>query len=290
LTYQHAASVGIDCPGSYHPRGVHELGKLDCCFPVILKPTVREETNAFTRAKAWRCDDLPSLVSRYEQATALVGENNIVLQELIPGNGTTQFSCAGVWNRGAPVVSLVARRTRQYPIDFGYTSTFVETVERPEVEEAACRFLRSLEYTGLAELEFKYDERDGRYKLLDFNARAWTWNALGSIAGVDFGYALWRLAQGEVVAPIRGNTEVAWMHASRDMVAAFHEMRAGGLSMRRYLRGWRRPLVFAAFAKDDPLPGLLDLPLTLYRMLPRRRASLAPKIKPAYRSGLRPSD
>jgi predicted ATP-grasp superfamily ATP-dependent carboligase len=58
--------------------------------------------------------------------------------------------------------------------------------EQREVEDAACRFLRSLDYSGLAEVEFKYDRRDGRYKLLDVNARGWTWSALGPLAGVDF--------------------------------------------------------------------------------------------------------
>ena len=82
----------------------------------------------------------------------MVGERAIVLQELIPGSGSAQFSYAAVWHRGAPVASLVARRTRQYPVEFGYTSTFVETVEQSEVEDAACRFLRSLDYSGLVEV------------------------------------------------------------------------------------------------------------------------------------------
>ena len=96
----------------------------------------------------------------------------------------------------------MARRTRQYPIDFGYTSTFVETVEQKDVEEGACRFLSSINYSGLVEVEFKRDHRDGCYKLLDVNARAWTWNALGSIAGVDFAHVLWRLAMGETLSLI----------------------------------------------------------------------------------------
>jgi predicted ATP-grasp superfamily ATP-dependent carboligase len=36
------------------------------------------------------------------------------------------------------------------------------------------------------------------------------------------------------------------------------EMMAGRLTPAAYLRSWRKPLVFAAFAKDDPVPGLVD--------------------------------
>jgi D-aspartate ligase len=288
LTYQRATSLGIDCPLSYNPRDLKEVGQLDCRFPVVLKPTVREQKNEFTNAKAWRCDDRRSLLSRYEQAAALVGEDGIVLQEMIPGGGSMQFSYAGVWDRGVPMASLVARRSRQYPVDFGYTSTFVETVERPEVEEAACRFLNSLDYSGLVEVEFKFDERDRHYKLLDVNARAWTWNALGSIAGVDFAHVLWRLAMGEPIRPVRGHANVAWMHGARDVMAACHDMLAGRLSPSSYLRGWQKPMVFAAFAKDDPVPGIVDLPLTASRVVAARVSKLARTLKSTYSSRLRP--
>lgn len=55
------------------------------------------------------------------------------------------------------MASLVARRTRQYPIDFGVISTFVETVEQAAFEVAACRFLAALRFSGLVEIEFARD-------------------------------------------------------------------------------------------------------------------------------------
>jgi hypothetical protein len=36
-----------------------------------------------------------------------------------------------------------------------------------------------------------------------------------------------------------------------------------------YLRSLQRPLTLAAFAKDDPLPGLIELPLVAARVLAR---------------------
>jgi predicted ATP-grasp superfamily ATP-dependent carboligase len=289
LTYERAASLGIDCPRCYNPRDLQELADLDCRFPVVLKPTVREQRNAFTRAKAWRVDDRAALLARYQEAAAMVGERAIVLQELIPGAGSAQFSYAAVWHRGSPVASLVARRTRQYPIDFGYTSTFVETIVQKDVEEAACRFLKSIHYSGLVEVEFKHDHRDGRYKILDVNARAWTWNGLGSIAGVDFAHVLWGLAMGETMEPMRGHADVAWMHGSRDILAAALEMMAGQLSPAEYLRSWRKPIVFAAFAKDDLLPGLIDLPLAAARVLGRYLPERPRRAPGAGGSCLRPS-
>jgi D-aspartate ligase len=270
LMYRHAAAAGIDAPIRYEPRDRREVSELACRFPLVLKPTVRTQENAFTLAKAWRADDRATLLARYDEAAALVGADGIILQELIPGSGETQFSYAAVCDRGTPIASLVARRRRQYPIDFGYTSTYVETAVCAEVEQAGRRFLASLDYTGIAEVELKYDRRDGRYKILDVNARIWTWVGLGAAVGVDFPYVLWRLARGDAIAPAVTGRDAAWMHASRDVVAAAHEMLRGRLSPAAYLRCLRRPLVFAAFELDDPVPGLLELPLALWRSLSHR--------------------
>jgi D-aspartate ligase len=267
---ERAAALGLDLPRSFSATGRDDLINADLRFPVILKPAVKHHGNAFTLAKAWRADDRAALLARYDEAAALVGADAVVVQELIPGRGAAQFSYAALWDRGRPVASLTARRSRQYPIDFGYTSTFVETIARSDVEHAAVRFLDSLAYDGLVEVEFKYDARDRRMKLLDVNARAWTWIALGERAGVDFPHLFWRLAMGEDVPSARGAPGVGWMHASRDIVAACQEMAAGYLAPRDYLAAWRGPPQFAAFAADDPLPGVLDVPLSLVRYLAHR--------------------
>ena len=68
---------------------------------------------------------------------------------------------------GRTLASVTARRTRQYPVEFGHSSSFVETVDEPAVAEAATRLLAAMRYTGVAEVEFKFDRRDGRYKLIE---------------------------------------------------------------------------------------------------------------------------
>jgi D-aspartate ligase len=267
---ERAAALGLDLPRSVSAGNREDLLNADLRFPVILKPAVKHHGNAFTLAKAWRAEDRADLLARYDDAAALVGADAVVVQELIPGRGAAQFSYAALWDRGRAVASLTARRSRQYPIDFGYTSTFVETIARADVEHAACRFLESLGYDGLVEVEFKHDARDGRLKLLDVNARVWTWIALGGRAGVDFPYLFWRLAMGEALPSARGAAGVGWMHASRDIVAACQEIAAGHLAPRDYLASLRGPLQFAAFAVDDPVPGVLDVPLSLGRLFTKR--------------------
>jgi D-aspartate ligase len=265
-----AAELGLPHPLTYYPHTRDDLTKLEIRFPAILKPTAYDGRIAFGPTKAWRADDQTALFALYDKAVAVVGADCIMVQELIPGDGTRQFSYAAVWDRGAPVGSLVARRSRQYPIDFGFTSTFVETIELKEIADAACRFLGSFDYSGLVEIEFKHDARDGFYKMLDVNARAWTWLALGAAAGVDFAAMQWRLAQGERIAPVSARLGVTWRYLSRDLVASAQELFSGTLSPIEYLRSWRSSWASAVFAWDDPWPAALDLPLVAARVAKRR--------------------
>ena len=267
LTYQRAAELGMDFPLSFHLNNADDIERLDCRFPVILKPAYRKTADEFTQAKAWKADDRDALRRLYRRAAALVGDDAIIVQEWIPGAGEAQFSFAALCERGEAVVSLVARRCRQHPIDFGRSSTFVETTDQPEVEELGRRLLKSVNYTGVVEVEFKYDRRDGHFKLLDVNGQFWTWAGLGLRAGIDFPYLAFRQAMGETVSAGRALPGVAWIHTSRDLVAAFQEMRAGNLTLRDYLASLRKPLISASFAIDDPMPAIVELPVAAWNRL-----------------------
>jgi predicted ATP-grasp superfamily ATP-dependent carboligase len=264
LLYRLAQCLAIDCPWTFYPNTCADLAALDCPFPVILKPAMKTGFNRFIAAKAWQVNDRQALLARYYEACRLVAPDLIMVQEVVPGGGETQFSYAALFQDGRPLASLVARRTRQFPMNFGRASTFVETVDEPGVVEPAVRLLATLRFTGLVEVEFKHDRRDGRYKLLDVNPRIWGWISLCERAGVDFPYLLWQLIRGDTVPEVRGAIGVKWMRMSTDLPIAMQEILRGRLSFCTYIRSFRAPHKSAIFAPDDPLPGLLELPLLAY--------------------------
>ena len=269
LTYPLAESLGIDVPQTWYPRDRDDVAALDCELPVVLKPAVKDGFNRLTAAKAWRVDSRDELLERYDEACALVDPRTLMVQELIPGGGAEQLSYAAICEEGRTIASLTARRTRQYPMDFGRASTYVETADLPDVEAPARALLEEIGYTGLVEVEFKRDPRDGRCKLLDVNPRVWGWHTLCARAGIDFTYLAWRLARGESVPSSTARTGVRWSRLSTDLPTVVTEIRHGRLSVREYLRSLRGPRERAIFARDDPLPGLLELPL-LASVLARR--------------------
>jgi predicted ATP-grasp superfamily ATP-dependent carboligase len=264
LTYRKAAELEIEYPQTYDISDPSDLSNLDFRFPLVLKPAIKAGDNALTQSKVWRVADRDMLLRFYDDAVSMAGSGGLIVQELVPGNGSTQFSYAAVCRDGRPVLSMVARRLRQHPANYG-TGTFVETVDDVVIEAQAERLLAGVGYSGMVEMEFKLDLRDGSYKLLDVNPRAWTWNSIGDVAGLDFPMTMWRLAQRERVPRMRARSGAYWMYLSRDFPEACREIFAGRLSPSDYLRSFFKPIAFATFAIDDPKPWLIDLPMSLRR-------------------------
>jgi D-aspartate ligase len=287
-TYRVAQKFGVHTPVTFYPRNRREVELLECCYPVILKPAIKEGVNRFTQEKAWPIDDRASLLAGYDRACSLVAPDLIMIQELIPGGGEAQFSYGAICENGRPLASVVVRRARQYPVDFGRSSSFVETVDLPAVEHAARLLLEGLGYTGLMEAEFKYDRRDGHYKLLDLNPRVWGWHTLTRPGGVDFPYFMWRLAQHLSVPEVRVKAGYRWVRMTTDLPASVREIIGGRMSMASYFRSLRSPLEHAVIAADDLMPFFLEVPmLTIARFTQRLhefrrgRGLVAPTLTPS---------
>jgi predicted ATP-grasp superfamily ATP-dependent carboligase len=52
---------------------------------------------------------------------------------------------------------------------------------------------------GIAEPEFKYDHRDGKYKLTEINLRSMMWHRVGNLSGVNIQYSQYLDALGKTV-------------------------------------------------------------------------------------------
>jgi predicted ATP-grasp superfamily ATP-dependent carboligase len=264
-TYARASELGIATPGTWRLSSEDELSEVDGEPPFVIKPAIKEHFFYATKCKAWRADTREELVLRFREAASIVGAAEVVVQDLIPGDGRTQLSYCAFFKNGRALASMAVRRLRQHPVEFGRASTFVQTVELPELEEMSERFLRSIDYYGLVELEYKYDERDRQMKLLDVNARTWGYHSLGQRAGVDFPYLLYADQVG-LPAPdrIRARPGVFWIRLATDAPTAAGELVRRRLGWRPYLRSLRASEVESVFSHDDPLPAIAELVLLPY--------------------------
>lgn len=269
-TYLRAQQLGIPIPKTYYFNRVEQLSELsDVAPPFAIKPAIKEHFIYETKAKAWCANSHSELRSMFEAAAKLVGPGEAMIQEVIPGGGAQQVSYCAFFRDGVPVGKMVARRRRQHPLQFGRASTYVETIEAPLVEEFSERFLRSINYYGLVEVEYKLDPRDGEYKLLDVNARTWGYHSLGRRVGVDFSYMLYADQIGLPVPSCKAEPGMSWVRMMTDFPAAIMAIRGGDSSLQSYFKSIKNCNVEAVFSSKDPFPGLAELALIPYLAVKR---------------------
>ncbi|HLW88613.1 MAG TPA: hypothetical protein VKR57_08975 [Terriglobales bacterium] len=269
-TYRLATDLDIPTPVTRYPQSIDQLSELDGVTPpFVIKPAIKEHFFYATKAKAWRANSHSELRTLFRKASELAGHGEIMVQELIPGGGTQQFSYCAFFRRGHAVGKMVARRRRQHPLEFGRASTYVESVDVPVLEELSERFLREIDYYGLVELEYKLDPRDGQYKLLDVNARTWGYHSLGLCAGVDFSHMLYADQLGMPVTECKGKPGMAWVRTTTDLPAAVVAILSGDTGFASYLRSLKNCNAEAVFSANDPLPGLAEAALIPYLAIKR---------------------
>jgi predicted ATP-grasp superfamily ATP-dependent carboligase len=269
-TYRLAEKLGIPCPKTWFPKTLDDVKNIDAKFPLILKPAIKEHFVYEAKAKAWQVNDAEHLVQRFQEAAAFVPTGEMMVQDLIPGGSSEQqYGCGMFFSEGEVLGTMVARYVRSHPPDFGRCSTFVETIDLPELEEMSRRLLEFIDYYGLVEVEFRRDPRDGAFKLLDINARSWGYHSLGMAAGVDFAFMLFQHQMGRSVTPARARVGVNWLRWVTDFPVGVH-----GLLLRKwgpldYLRSISRTDTEAVFDVADPLPSFAEAALIPYHVLTR---------------------
>lgn len=270
-TYRRADELGIAAPWTAVGNSLADIESETIPYPVILKPAVNHHFFPQTNIKALPADNAAELQRGFAQMSRYIKPDEILVQERIPGGGENQFSFCAVCQNGRAYASLVAQRGRQYPVDFGNASTFVFTTDQPVVEESGRRFLESIGFDGLAEVEFKFDPRDGKYKILDVNPRTWGWHTLGKAAGIDFPYLLWRQAVGLPVTPIETHRDAAWIREITDFVS-IAKSRSPMAEVKKLLRAvFSRKLTSATFSFTDPVPFFAEFALWISSGLSRQK-------------------
>lgn len=123
----------------------------------------------------------------------------VLLQERIYGDGVGLF----LFMDGEKVVAAFGhRRLREKPLSGGVSVLRESVPLQPMLKEHSERLLKSLNWQGIAMVEFKQDRRSGQFKLMEINGRFWGSLQLAIDAGVNFPVLLVRSALGEKIAPV----------------------------------------------------------------------------------------
>jgi len=193
----HAMGRGISIPNTYFPSGSEHLIKIaqNLAYPVLIKP--RSSSGSRGIARAGNKEELLVSYKKVHQKYPFP----LVQERIPPGGGA--YGVGVLLNFQSHVrASFVYRRIREYPVSGG-PSTLRESARNDLVREIAESLLQSLQWIGVAHVEFKVDPRNGQPKLLEVNPRFWGSLSLAIESGMDFPFLLYRMAMEGDIETVR---------------------------------------------------------------------------------------
>lgn len=161
-------------------------------------------------------------------------------------------------------------KERSYPAGAGLTS-FGRSAANDPLREEITSLLARLGYRGLVDLDIRWNPRDGRYHLLDFNPRLGAqFRVFRDTAGTDVALAAYLDLTGQPI-PLASQVDGRrFVVENYDPISALAHWRAGDLSLRSWLVSLRTADEWAWFARDDLRPfGLMCLRMG-WRAISRR--------------------
>jgi predicted ATP-grasp superfamily ATP-dependent carboligase len=205
-----------------------------------------------------------TLVRQRRELADLFGQANgapLMVQEYIPGGPGQDWFFHGYCDEGSRCLpAFTGVKERSYPPHAGLTS-LGRYVPNHRLRQQICGMLRRLRYRGIMDLDLRYDARDDRYKLLDFNPRIGAqFRLFTTTDGLDVARAAHLHLTGR---PVPGGEPVPdrrFVVENYDSLAALGYLRRGELGVRSWLASLHRVDEAAWFAPDDLAPfGLMCL-------------------------------
>ena len=252
-----AWSSGVDTPKTVFVESGEELAAAadEVRFPAVLKPV---DSLAFKRRFRRHIIDVDSPAELRRVYDKVDDLGLLMLQERVPGGEDELWTVGSYLDaQSRPLAVFCGHKLRQYPHSGGSCLAGVSAWEQPLVD-AALRLLRQLRFHGVSQVEFKRDPRDGRFCLMEVNARHWKWHGLATASGVNLSLAAYRDATREPYLAPRQTDGVKWIVANKDVPLAILEIARRERSAKEYLRSLRGTRMDGLHSLTDPVPGAVN--------------------------------
>lgn len=264
-----AADQNLPTPASWHVRNPRDLSRAlaSITFPCIVKP-------AFSQDWIWDTDEQREQFGPYKKALrrfASAGDlmdfcralpersAGFVIQSYIDGRDEVITSFHGYFDEQSRCLGyFVGRKVRTYPPHTG-GSTYIQTVDEPALAVSSIRMLTQIGFQGVVKIDYKWDNQEKKYQILEINPRYNLWEVLGAYAGVNLVALAYDHQRGALVHPRAGLArEARLLYLKQDLRAFVTGYRlTGEWSWWSYVKSLvRRKQYFRVFDLHDPSPFL----------------------------------
>lgn len=230
------------------PRHFFIDKKEDIVFPVIIKPSNKQDVRLIGKEKLFRikiCTNLTELESAVSQLNSI--KSRYVIQEIIEGEDNQLYTCGIVADKGVLKACFTGRKLRQFPPKTGEAS-YAESIEDDRLIELAKVIASKTNFTGISQIEFKY--ANGRYFFIEMNPRSWSWNSLSTYCGVNL--PLIALSGSEMNEIVLNSRNGKWIFAYEDFL--HNVILNRNVSLFRFIKDCSKSNTHAYFHKKDLAP------------------------------------
>jgi D-aspartate ligase len=264
-----ARELSIPTPDTVFPESRKEV--LEFCestqFPVMLKASDNIHTSGHSGKKMVIARSKDELIDQYH--TMEDGSHpSLMIQEYIPGRDDSVWMLNGYFDEHSECLfSITAKKIHQTPAYTGMTALGV-CLPNPAIESATKTLVRAVGYKGILDIGYRYDARDGQYKLLDVNPRLGaTFRLFVGHNGMDVARAEYLHFTGQQVPVSNIRCGRKWILEDADLVSCVRYYRDGALNLRDWLGSYRGIQECAWYAPDDIVPFLRMCPSLVVRPL-----------------------
>jgi predicted ATP-grasp superfamily ATP-dependent carboligase len=249
------AEIGIPLARSVVPRSLDDVRAFTDSteFPVVVKATEQwlPLKDTFVTKVIQTPEQLLDLCENYNYE----GSQRLIIQEHIPGE---DWICHGYYNFDKNInVTFTGIKLRSYPPDAGSTALGL-SLDNETLRCVSEKLLKAVAYSGIIDMDWRKDERDGQYKILDCNPRVGqNFRMFENRAGIDVVRAQHLDLSGRRIdnaAPIGGRL----FRVESFYALAFLRRLPRGASKQdtgKYLPSESRELAW--WSSDDPVPFLM---------------------------------
>jgi predicted ATP-grasp superfamily ATP-dependent carboligase len=265
---------GVPTPAVTLPKSVADVAEFaaSSAFPVVLKGIDGARLKRRTGVKMAIVSTGPELLRLYGEMED-PAQPNLMLQEYIPGGDDTIWMFNGYFDSASECLfGITGRKIRQTPPHVGVTSLGI-CEPNPTVDATTRRWMREIGYRGILDIGYRFDARDGQYKVLDVNPRIGaTFRLFVDAGGLDVVRALYLDLTGQPVPtsiPVRGRK---WLVEGADVDSFLRYRHEGTLTTTAWLRSLAGVQESAYFARDDLRPFLMECAEFARRLIRGRRS------------------
>jgi D-aspartate ligase len=247
---------GVPTPDAYFPESRDEVvefsGRTE--FPVVLKGIDPGRMTVGGGPRVAIANDAGKLLALHDELEDPAAPN-LMLQEYIPGGEDSVWMFNGYFDGTSECkVAFSGKKIRQYPAYAGMSSLAI-CLRNEQVERDTKDFMKAIGYRGILDIGWRFDARDGQYKLLDVNPRVGaTFRLFIGTNGIDVVRALYLDMAGEPVPSTTAREGRKWMVENYDLASSLRHFRDRNLTVREWARSIRGVEELAWFSVDDPAP------------------------------------